>query len=89
MSHGSNDDYKVALAEENSDIDTDFTNIIRYARCERESGSLLSDDYDFGAIDRTEQVSEFPVSSLTIPFTGICGGPTYDAPFLDFFPLFS
>jgi hypothetical protein len=79
----SSDDSEVALGEGSSDIDTDFTDGIS------ESGSVSSDDVDFGAIDWTEQVSEFPVSPLTVPFTGVCGGPTYDAPFLDFFPLFS
>ena len=85
----SSDDSEVALGEGSSDIDTDFTDGIRYTLGDGESGSVSSDDVDFGAIDWTEQVSEFPVSPLTVPFTGVCGGPTYDAPFLDFFPLFS
>ena len=85
---GSSDDSVVDLAEGNYDIDTDFTDGIRYTLGEGETGSVSSDDVDIGAIDWTEEVSEFPVSPQTVPFSGVYGGPTYDAPIFGIF-LFS
>ena len=48
---GSSEENEVALGEDDSDIETEFDDGIRYMLAEGESGSLGSDDEDLGNID--------------------------------------
>ena len=52
------------------------------------SNSDASEDDNSSETEWTKEVSDFPSSPLTAPFTGVSGGPAHDAPVLDFLALY-
>src|SRR6218665_3058496 len=86
-----NDEVVEANENEESDIDTNFDDDgVRFMLAEDDAGSNsdASEDDNSSETEWTKEVSNFPSSPLTAPFTGVSCGPAHDAPVSDFVDLF-